>query len=267
MQKYTVTPLKFDQKLVEKVIRRRADGESLGTIAKALKTTPGKVAMAELVGTTPRQAIDDPAKLARAVAKDRKAGAAWGLLAARYGVTEGTARAAYTAATGQPHSSLDFRKAKAIVAAVLALLLLPAMASASTPSAAQLAWAQSKAVAYWHVPPPCGQPRIVLSATTTDIANANPATCTITFSTTQDWEPAFLCLVYVHEFGHLVLGVNYFATTNPEDPAHSPDHNSVMFGGIRTSPFELEPVERRAGCLPPLVRRHKSHKARKSGGR
>jgi hypothetical protein len=110
MDKYKVTPLKFDTKLVEQVIRRRADGESLGTIAKALKTTPGKVAMAELVGTTERKAIDDPVKLARAVAMDRKAGASWGLLAARYGVTEGTCRAAFTAATGQPFASLDFRK-------------------------------------------------------------------------------------------------------------------------------------------------------------
>lgn len=110
MDKYNVTPLKFDTKLVEQVIRRRADGESLGTIAKALKTTPGKVAMAELVGTTTRQAIEDPAKLARAVAKDRKAGASWGLLAARYGVTEGTCRAAFTAATGQPFSALDYRR-------------------------------------------------------------------------------------------------------------------------------------------------------------
>jgi hypothetical protein len=113
MKTYTVTPLKFDPKLVEKVIRRRAEGESLGAIAKALSTTPGKVAMAELVGTTARQAIDDPAKLARQIAKDRKAGAAWGLLAARYGITEGCARRAYEAATGQPFSSLDYRKAVA----------------------------------------------------------------------------------------------------------------------------------------------------------
>lgn len=113
MDKYKLTPLKFDTKLVEQVIRRRADGESLGTIAKALKTTPGKVAMAELVGTTERVVIDDPAKLARAVAKDRKAGASWGLLAARYGVTEGCARRAYEAGTGEPFSSLDYRKAVA----------------------------------------------------------------------------------------------------------------------------------------------------------
>jgi hypothetical protein len=110
MDKYKVTPIKFDAKLVEQVIRRRADGESLGTIAKALNTTPGKIAMAELVGTTERVTVDDPTKLARAIAKDRKAGKSWGWLSARYGVTEGTCRAAFTAATGQPFASLDFRK-------------------------------------------------------------------------------------------------------------------------------------------------------------
>jgi hypothetical protein len=130
VKKFTVTPLKFDAKLVEQVTRRRTNGESISTIAKALKLTAGKVAMAELVGTTERVTHDDPAKLARAIAKDRKAGKSWGYLAARYGVTEGTCRAAYEAATGKPHSSLDYRKAKAVVAAVLALLLLPAMASA-----------------------------------------------------------------------------------------------------------------------------------------
>jgi hypothetical protein len=33
-----------------------------------------------------------------------------GYLAARYGVTEGTARAAYVAATGQPFTALDYRR-------------------------------------------------------------------------------------------------------------------------------------------------------------
>jgi hypothetical protein len=67
--------------------------------------------MAELVGTTERVTHDDPAKLARAITKDRKAGKSWGWLAARYGVTEGTCRAAYTAATGQPYTALDYRRA------------------------------------------------------------------------------------------------------------------------------------------------------------
>jgi hypothetical protein len=114
VKKFTVRQLEFDGKLVEDVMRRRADGESIATIAKALKLSNGKVAMAELVGTTERVTIDDPAKLARAITKDRKAQKSWGYLAARYGVTEGTARAAFTAASGQPFTAIDYRrKAKA----------------------------------------------------------------------------------------------------------------------------------------------------------
>jgi hypothetical protein len=110
VKKYKITPLAFDAKLVEQVMRRRTDGESLHDIAHVLKVSPGKAAMAELVGTTDRVEIDDPSKLARAVARDRKKGASWGLLAARYGVTEGTCRAAFVAATGQPFASIDYRK-------------------------------------------------------------------------------------------------------------------------------------------------------------
>lgn len=110
VKKFTVTPLTFEAKLVEQVLSRRERGESISAIATALKTSPGRVAMAELVGTTDRVVIEDPAKLARTVAKDRKAGRSWGWLAARYGVTEGTARAAFTAATGQAWNSLDYRR-------------------------------------------------------------------------------------------------------------------------------------------------------------
>jgi len=110
VKSYNVKPLSFDDTLVTQVTKRRTDGDSLTVIAKALDISAGKAAMAELVATTPRVAIDDPAKLARAVVKDRKAGASWGLLAARYGITEGTARAAYEAAVGQSYSSLDYRR-------------------------------------------------------------------------------------------------------------------------------------------------------------
>ena len=83
----------------------------MGSIAAALKVTPGKAAMAELVATVERvQLHDEPAKLARALAKDRKAGRSWGWLAARYGVTESCARAAYTAATGKAWNELDYRR-------------------------------------------------------------------------------------------------------------------------------------------------------------
>ncbi len=110
VKKFTITPLKFDARLAQEVTSRRAGGESISVIAKSLKLSAGKTAMAELVGTTERVTHDDPAKLARAIVKDRKAGKSWGYLAARYGVTEGTCRAAYTAATGQPYTALDYRR-------------------------------------------------------------------------------------------------------------------------------------------------------------
>jgi len=107
---YTVRTLSFDDKLVKSVMARRKKGESLAQVAKALKVGMGKAAMAELIGSNERVTIDDPAKLARAIVKDRKAGASWGLLAARYGVTEGTVRIAYEAATGESWTSIDFRR-------------------------------------------------------------------------------------------------------------------------------------------------------------
>jgi len=110
MKDYTVRPLNFDPALVKKVMARRKKDESIAKVAAALSIGSGKAAMAELIGTTERVTLDDPAKLAKAIVKDRKAKASWGLLAARYGVTEGTARAAYEAATGKPFTTLDFRK-------------------------------------------------------------------------------------------------------------------------------------------------------------
>jgi predicted transcriptional regulator len=110
VKQYKVTPLEFDAGLVQAVMSRRTKGESLTAIGKALSVTPGRAAMAELVASTERvQLLDDPAKLARALVKERKAGKSWGYLAARYGVTETTCRAAFTAATGQPWNTLDYR--------------------------------------------------------------------------------------------------------------------------------------------------------------
>lgn len=110
VKKFTVTPLTFDAKLAEKVAARRAQGETVAAIAKDLNLGAGKVAMAELVATTKRVEQADAAKLARAVVKDRHAGDSWGKLAARYGITEGTARAAYEAASGKSYGSVDLRK-------------------------------------------------------------------------------------------------------------------------------------------------------------
>ena len=37
-----------------------------------------------------------------------------------------------------------------------------------------------------------------------------------------------LCQTLAHEWGHEVLGPDYFAASNPSDPGHSPDPDSVM---------------------------------------
>jgi hypothetical protein len=111
VKEYTVTPLKFSLSLAEQVTRRRTEGESISAIAKSLKLSPGKAAMAELVGTVEVVKIDDPSKLARAVVKDRRGGKSWGWLSARYAVSESTARRAYEAATGEAFSTLDYRRA------------------------------------------------------------------------------------------------------------------------------------------------------------
>jgi hypothetical protein len=113
MKDYTVRPLTFDPALVKAVMAQRAKGEPVAKVAKALKVGPGRAAMAELIGSNKRVTITDPAKLAKAIVKDRKAGASWGLLAARYGVTEGTTRAAYEAAAGEPFASIDYRRKEA----------------------------------------------------------------------------------------------------------------------------------------------------------
>jgi hypothetical protein len=112
VKEYKVRPLTFDEKLVKQVMDRRAKDEPIVKIAKALKVSTGRAAMAELIGTHERVVIEDPAALAKAIVKDRKGGASWGLLAAVYGVTEGTTRAAFEAMTNQSYTALDYRTKK-----------------------------------------------------------------------------------------------------------------------------------------------------------
>ena len=71
---YKVKPLTFDEKLVKQVMDRVAKEESIAVIAKQMGIGPGRAAMAVLIGTTERKQIDDPAALARAIAKDRRPG-------------------------------------------------------------------------------------------------------------------------------------------------------------------------------------------------
>jgi hypothetical protein len=110
VKQYKVTKLKVDQPLIDKVMSRREKGESSKAIAKALKLGVGRVLMAEIIATTERVTIDDPAKLARSLVKDRKAGASWPQLAAKYGIAEACTHRAYEAATGQSYKVTDYRR-------------------------------------------------------------------------------------------------------------------------------------------------------------
>lgn len=144
----------------------------------------------------------------------------------------------------------------ALILVALVLLALPTTALAANqyaPTAAQLEWSRSVAVAYWQTPqPPCGRESVALAPLAATIPaevwGANPP-CVITLNASYDWRdfPESVCHAYVHEFGHLVLGPDYFAAVNPSDPAHSTDPNSIMYGksGGNETAQDLA-----VGCLP-----------------
>lgn len=128
---------------------------------------------------------------------------------------------------------------------------IPATTGTLTPSRAELIWAYSRAVVYWRIrSPPCGNPAISVGAIPPNSAGyAVWSACSITFSDTDDWHDFWqaTCVVYVHEFGHLVLGPTYFASTNPSDPSHSANPNNIMYGG-RTTWREEARMAKSTGC-------------------
>ena len=158
----------------------------------------------------------------------------------------------------------------AIAASALALFgATPATALAQSPMAptsAQLEWARGIAVAYWRVAqPPCGREHVSVGPVPA-AAWASWSTCTITFNSSRDWRdfPREICRLYVHEFGHLVLGPAHFAAINPTDPMHSPDPSNIMFGGD-PSAVDEERQEVAIGCItPPGVSRAWSQPAHRT---
>jgi hypothetical protein len=147
------------------------------------------------------------------------------------------------------------RKVAAVSLVVtLGVLGASATVSASVPTAAQLSWARSKAVAYWHAQPPCGRERVLLiPLPLTTSGQADPGTCSIEINTHLNLRgyPLELCAIYVHEYGHLILGYNYFAASNPSDPAHSSDPDNIMYGAGDETPLQQERQDIGAGCLKP----------------
>lgn len=155
-------------------------------------------------------------------------------------------------------------KTSIALAALLASLAIPATAASDTPTSTEFAWAHRVAVAYWHVPaPPCGTPTLAFEPHLSHYtALATYSRCTITFyvGPVQDWRdtPAAVCHIYVHEFGHLVLGPTYFASTNPADPAHSADPTNIMYGKADQTLAQYDAASRSVGCVspPPAKRPH-----------
>jgi hypothetical protein len=161
--------------------------------------------------------------------------------------------------------------------AVLICLSVPTAAEAESlaPTTAELVYARAAAATYWHVThPPCGIEQAVFGAVRSSDFNAAEAdmeTCTIMFSDAHDWRdyPEITCSTYVHEFGHLALGLDYFAASNPTDPAHSPDPTNIMYGGGEpgdgpyASQQQVEMQEASVGCLAAERHPHKHRRTRR----
>lgn len=116
----------------------------------------------------------------------------------------------------------------------LAVLVVALAAPAQALPAGALVTATRVARTYWHGNPACGSPGVTEAARLPDpaeIGGAVPARCTIELLAGMPWRanPGLLCTVIAHEWGHLVLGFNAFASVNPGDPAHSPDPASIMY--------------------------------------
>lgn len=97
--------------------------------------------------------------------------------------------------------------------------------------------AVADAHAYWGTDPGCGILKVeVIPTGYGEQGEAGDATCTIMLS--QTWltftDPTWrdfmeVCRAMTHEWGHLVLGENYFAATNPAEPWHSPEPDNIMY--------------------------------------
>jgi|SRR5215472_6556304 len=150
-----------------------------------------------------------------------------------------------------------------ILAAVFATAAAPAGAEDLSPTAGELAWARQRAVAYWHAEPPCGRESVTVEPAPEVLAGAAfYLQCRINLNGQDDWVhyPEQLCLTYVHEFGHLVLGPTYFANINPSDPAHSPDRDNIMQGAPIVDLAQQQRLVEATGCTPtPPTPRHRHH--------
>lgn len=107
---YRITKLTVDEAFLADVARLTGEGLPLTKVAKELGTSPGRVAMALLLRDVPVKAVPASKEaFAREVIAARRKGDSWGLLAARYRVTEGTCRAAFSFGAATPFYAIDYR--------------------------------------------------------------------------------------------------------------------------------------------------------------
>lgn len=103
--------------------------------------------------------------------------------------------------------------------------------------------AMAAAERFWGRTPACGQPTIAPAALRDDVEGmASLSTCSFVIdqSLIKDApsDPSTfgtLCPVVAHEWGHLLFGINYFASTDPSDPAHSSDNGNIMALGSQVT--------------------------------
>ncbi len=95
----------------------------------------------------------------------------------------------------------------------------------STPTPSEQAQATDIVHRYWGGHPSCGEPSITIVPMEAKYGGlAYPYECRTELSSAVDWagNPIGYCEIMIHEYGHHILGLTYFALTNPADPAHAP---------------------------------------------
>lgn len=131
------------------------------------------------------------------------------------------------------------RRASAAVLSALALLLAVFSITEGTGQQARAAdfmsLAINRAELFWHSNAPCsGRLVVTLDDASGNIGRTEGCHVHINrflFGTAQQQAASWpqFCRAVVHEIGHAVLGPDFFAPFNANDPGHSPSPYSVMY--------------------------------------
>lgn len=144
-----------------------------------------------------------------------------------------------------------------LIALGAALIAAPATAQANVApglevdasiAAAQSYW--SNTIPTWHdatgrgctAVPPVLQQSFTLMVTSGPEAGTSAGGeadfdhCLIMIDPTTQWSPQDFCIAVIHEWGHLTLGPDYFAASNPVDPMHAPEGTTGKFAVMQEDP-------------------------------